>query len=317
MRFSDIVEQDIPINILKKAFSNDRCAQAYLFVGPEGIGKRCTALVFAQLLNCKQLPMNLDEEEIDVCDECDACRKIRESNHPDVELITPEEGKKGISIKQIQELQKRIALKSMEGRKKVYIIDNANDMSRDAANCLLKTIEEPNEDVVIILIARNLYGLLPTVRSRCQALKFKTMTEDRIREILVKEHEVSDENASFIAELSQGRLGAAKKYAGEGMEGVLEFAGQILKAVRQKKERGYPDYESLFGFTDKIYRDKEGVSELLNCLLLSLRRRFIKEPTEKLKTGIETVLNTRDLIARSINTRTALNSMLIKLSGLH
>lgn len=316
MKFSDVIGQDVSVDILRKAFVNEKYSQAYLFTGPEGVGKRRTAFAFAQILNCRELSMDFNGKIIDACDECDSCRKIKDSNHPDVELITVEEKHKEIRIDQIHELQKRIALKSMEGRKKVYILDDANQMNRDSSNCLLKTLEEPNEDVVIILIARNLYGLLPTVRSRCQILKFKTIPQNKIKGILTEKYNVDDDRASFIAELSQGRLGVAEQYAGEEMEHVLELSMQIVEGVLQQKGRKeFPNYEKIFKFTDEICRDKGDTLNLLNCLAVSLRRHFVKNPTNDLHKKIETVLNTQNLIMRNINMKTAVNDMMINLSG--
>ncbi len=318
MKLSDVIGQDVSVNILRKTFINGRYSQAYLFTGPEGVGKRLTALAFAQILNCREPSMDFDGKTIDACDECDSCRKIRDSNHPDVEIITVEEKRKDIRLEQIHELQKRIALKSMEGRKKVYIIDDANRLNRESSNCLLKTLEEPNEDVVIILVARNLYGILPTVRSRCQILKFKAIPQDKIKEILIENHDMDDDKASFIAELSQGRLGVAEQYAGEEVEHVLELSRRIAaNALRQKRRKEYPDYEKIFKFTEEICRDKGDVLNLLNCLTVSLRRFFIKNPTNDLHKKIETVLNTQNLIMRNVNMRTAINDMMIKLETPH
>lgn len=319
MKFSDIVGQDTAISVLKRAVANRKHYHAYLFTGPDGVGKKLTAVAFAKVLNCK----NLDDDSpgdsklsgIDACDECTPCRKINGNNHPDIEIVSVLEDKKLISIEQIHDLQKRVWLKSMEARRKVYIIDEANNMSSEAANCLLKTLEEPNENVVFILIVQNIYSLLPTIRSRCQVIKFKAMPVKVISSFLIKNYSQEEDSAGVIAELSQGRLGTAIAYAQQDIESVMESVGEIIDIVKDRKKGGYPDYEKIFEFTGGISRDKEFVVNMLNCLLLKLRSSFVKKPTDRLKTEINLVLRTQNLIGRNVNAQNVLNDMLMRLGG--
>jgi DNA polymerase-3 subunit delta' len=316
MKFSEIIGQETVINILKHEFINGRNYQSYLFTGPEGVGKKNTAIALAQLINCTRLPDTDDPDRLDSCGECVSCRKISQLIHPDVEIITIEEKHKEILIEQIRELQRKASLKPMEGRRKVYIIDDADSMNRDSANCLLKTLEEPNEDVVVILLVRNLYGILTTVRSRCRIMKLRTIKLSTIKEMLVKECGLEADKALFIAQLSQGRMGLAKSYIEEeGAEKLLDMAARIMDDTVKMKKGEYPDYEKIFKLTDEVYSDRKSIMNMLNCLIVDIRSRFIKNPTTELKSKIDTVLNTQELISYNINAHTAISNMLIKLGN--
>ncbi len=150
------------IRILKGALSEGRLAHAYIFLGSNPERKEL-ALALAKAVNC------LEGKEGDPCEKCPSCRKINSSNHPDVCLIEPE----GFSLKigQMRWLQNQISLKPFEGRKKVYIIEEAEKMTSPAANSLLKTLEEPPGESLLILGTSNLFAFLPTIISRCQVVR--------------------------------------------------------------------------------------------------------------------------------------------------
>ena len=209
MSFKNIKGQDRAIAVLRNAVKNNRLSHAYIFCGPEGIGKRLTALNFAKLLNCQAEP---DGDEACGCDECASCKKIDSLNHPDVFLFSPEKEGSSIGIEKIRAIIKDIGLKPYEARKKVYIIDNASSMTREAANAFLKTLEEPPPDSILILITQDLRDLAVTLVSRCQAVKFSSLGINEVKEILMNIYKVDAALAQVIAHLSSGRLGAALRY---------------------------------------------------------------------------------------------------------
>lgn len=141
-------------------------AAAYLFVGEPAAPRKDTALVFAQLLNC------LRPIDASPCFACDNCRCISQGNFPDVTVINPEEKRAAIKIEDIRDMQYQINLSPYSGKKKVFIICGVEELTEAAANALLKTLEEPPQDAVIIMIAENVAEILPTVVSRCRVLKF-------------------------------------------------------------------------------------------------------------------------------------------------
>jgi DNA polymerase-3 subunit delta' len=195
MPFDVVLGQDRAVNQLRAALQSGHLAHAYLFSGIEGIGKCTTAIAFAKALNCHT---HADE----FCDDCAACRKTEKRVHPDVFFIEPE--KNAIKIEQVRDIQKKIIFVPMEGRKKVIIIDQAEKLNLHAANCLLKTLEEPPDDTVLILVANTALPLLSTIRSRCQSVRFAPLGAEMIRFFLKSRG--SSEDTGFIAALAQGSI---------------------------------------------------------------------------------------------------------------
>jgi len=194
MSFSSIIGHDRPVSILKRAIQNNAVAHAYLFSGEQGIGKRLTALAFAAALNCQAYGPE------GACGACPSCRMSAAGAHPDVRIVMPEshdeqllatlnskEAAKAsdeIKIDQIRRAQESISLRPSEGRKKVLIVDSAEAMNDAAQNAFLKTLEEPPGDSLIILISAMPQSLLPTIRSRCQELKFQPLPRPVLAEEL-------------------------------------------------------------------------------------------------------------------------------------
>ncbi len=210
---------------LQRALKNNSLPHAYIFYGPEGVGKRTLALILAKSLNC----LNLKN---DCCDKCRSCHKIDHGLHPDVRLLLPV-GKGSISIEQMRgEIRRTIYLKPLEGRKRVYIIDEAEKMTPEAANSLLKTLEEPPPAALLILLTTSYPSLLPTIRSRCQALRFSSIRREELREVLIKSYGYPEEKASYISELSEGSLGKAStmdpQLIAHQQKEMLSLAGMLL-----------------------------------------------------------------------------------------
>jgi len=200
--FGKIIGQTEAIEYLRKAMEKDCLSHAYIFYGPEGIGKKLTAFSLAKALNCKKI-------KYDFCDECLSCYKIDRQTHPDVLLVEPEG--KSIKIEQIRRLQERAHFHSFEGGKKVYIIEGAEKMFPAAANSFLKTLEEPPAGTIFILITSAIHQLLPTVLSRCQRLRFKPIPDNLIARVLEQEFGIRNGKANLLASLSMGSLGRALK----------------------------------------------------------------------------------------------------------
>ena len=210
---------------LQRALRSNLLPHAYIFYGPEGVGKRTLALILAKSLNC----LNLTD---DCCDKCRSCYKIDRGLHPDVRLLLPG-GKVGISIEQMRgEIRRTIYLKPLEGKRRVYIIDEAEKMTPEAANSLLKTLEEPPPAALLILLTKSYPSLLPTIRSRCQALRFSYIRREEIRESLIKRYGYPEEKASYISELSEGSMGIAinmdPQLIARQQKEMLSLAGLLL-----------------------------------------------------------------------------------------
>ena len=207
MSFRDIQGQDKAVAFLKGSVASGRIAHAYIFYGPQGIGKKLAAIEFAKALNCSAGG--------DACDECASCRKIASASHPDVMIVAPHEGSRSIGINEIRELSRNVSLKPYDARKKVYIIDGANAMAEEASNALLKTLEEPPTDAVLILIAERLTMLLPTIVSRSQVVTFFALASATVKKILVERYGLEPGRAHILASLASGSAGAALAYRDE------------------------------------------------------------------------------------------------------
>ncbi len=225
MSFNDIKGQDKAISFLKTSIANNRVSHAYIFLGPNSVGRKLAALNFAKALNCQS------ESRERPCDQCSSCKKIEAANHPDISLLRLEKPDASIKIDSIRELIRSVGLKSYEARKKVYIIDEAESMTQEASNALLKTLEEPPPDTILILIVESLNAMLPTIVSRSQVVKFFALGIDETKRILAKDHKIDDVMAHILAHLSAGRLGEAMKYKDEDL---FEKRNKILNQIANK-----------------------------------------------------------------------------------
>jgi DNA polymerase III subunit delta' len=202
MGFSEIIGHQRQLETLRSAIGNGRLHHAYLFLGSEGVGKRMIAMALAKAIHCV-------EPNQDYCGQCVECARITNGNHPDVRLIEPLADKKEISIQQIRELQRELNYRSFSGKQKIAIIDPAVLMNSSAQNALLKTLEEPPVDSLIVLIAPNAGGLLPTLRSRCLRLSFAPLSSAQVAAFLETQHGMQADSAKLLAAMSMGSIGAA------------------------------------------------------------------------------------------------------------
>jgi DNA polymerase-3 subunit delta' len=178
MALREIIGQDRALRILLGTLKRDRVPSSVLLSGDSGIGKRLAAINYAKAVNC------LEPVDFDCCDKCMSCKKIDSEMHPDISMIVPENDV--ITIETIRNTQEVISLKPYEGRKKVLIVDDADAMNIYAANAFLKTLEEPPDDSLIILISSNPERLPDTIRSRCVNVRFYPLPVDGCREVVLK-----------------------------------------------------------------------------------------------------------------------------------
>jgi DNA polymerase-3 subunit delta' len=235
--FTDIIGHQSAVTILKRAILSGRIPNAYLFVGQANVGKTFTALQLAKALNCERNAEATSPEALDCCDECDNCRAITAGSHPDFMLIRPrisvkseeeivDEGDEGddsdtgpqvieidgslVTTGQIEALISHASLKRVRGRRKVYLITSAETMNKEAENRLLKTLEEPPADTLLILTSANLGALLPTTISRCQTISFEAVPPAEAEAALRQRFpDCTPEQLHSVAALSGGRVGWA------------------------------------------------------------------------------------------------------------
>ncbi len=250
MAFSQILGQDTAIQILRQALIHDRLAHAYLLVGPEGVGKRLTALTLAKAMNCLTPP-----ESGEACEVCASCSKINSSNHADVVRIEPDGD--FIKIDQVREVQRQLRFRPLEGGRRICILDCADRLNEAAANALLKTLEEPPAETHLFLVSARPHRLLPTILSRCQWVKFKPLSRGHLAQILRSVSSLSEEQALFYASLSGGSASQAL-FLGDRLDFQKRVAWlQTFADLFQKSPA------EIFEICGQMAKEEEGLQDLL------------------------------------------------------
>ena len=199
--FSEIIGQDRAVGFLKGVIATGKIPHAYLFAGIAGIGKTTAALALTQAINCTE-PVNGE-----ACGQCQTCRQVRSGNFPDLVFIEPD--RQNVKIEQIRELNRTLSFKPISGRYRISIIRQAEMMTDEAANSLLKTLEEPPENNILILNVTEPLALFPTIVSRCQKVLFRPIPVRSIVDWLVENKSLEEDKAHVLARISEGSLGKA------------------------------------------------------------------------------------------------------------
>ena len=199
----DLIGHDWAVKLLKHHIEDQHTRHAYLFIGPESVGKRTLASRFAQALSCERAdPLG------EICGECRACRLVSEGTFPDLDVLTPDPT---IQVDDVRSLQRRLALAPYEGPWRIALLENFHSASISASNAMLKTLEEPPDQVVLVLTALAQELLLPTVVSRCEVIPLRGVSSLTISGAL-EDREVESEHAHMLATLSEGRPGRAIRW---------------------------------------------------------------------------------------------------------
>ena len=266
MSFNRILGQGQAKHILSQALSGNRLAQAYLFYGPESIGKKLLAVEFAKALNC------LSPEREEACGTCDSCRKIEDRVHPDFFFLepaksTPTVREAVIKIDAIRELQKKLGFLPYQAKFKVAVIDQVEKMNLQACNAFLKTLEEPPSATLLILITSNIYKLLPTMISRCQGIKFHPLPPEAIREILQKQgaEELDPGELDLRVGRSQGQVSRALS------DEVTQTSSYRQEMIRLIDQVSFQRMDLLFQWSKAMARGSEPLSRILEEMMGLLR----------------------------------------------
>ncbi|MDY0268024.1 DNA polymerase III subunit delta' [Trichloromonas sp.] len=322
MTFSQIIGHERQKDILRRALAHGRLAHAYLFEGPEGVGKRLMATALVRALFCA---------EGTGCGRCPACRKIDHHNHPDLHIL--EADGQTIKIEQVRALQKELTFRPLEGPRKVCLIDGAERMNAAAANSLLKTLEEPSGDALLILLSSRPESILSTIRSRCQRLPFTRLPQARIKEVLLERMELDPTQGHILAALSEGSF---KKALGKDRDLYLEKRRELLKSLTAlAPSRVLPLFElantlaeekdRLFEILDifqafyrdlLLYRQGRPEDELVNIdLAEKIRRVASRESLPSLLTKLDAIEAGRRHLERNVNRQLAVEVLLMRLAA--
>jgi len=291
--------------ILRRIVKGKNIPHAILFSGPEKIGKKSVAIEFVKSVFCEKL-----------CGECYPCRTIDSGNFPDLSILAPVNG--NIEIEQVRDLQSRLSLKSYNNALKVGIIDDAHLMRKDAQNALLKTLEEPKGDTLLILVTSYPEMLLPTIRSRLQQIKFTMLARKEIEDYLIT-LKASAEKAKEIAMISSGQIGKAIEFLNEPEK--LEAFNESVKTIASLCRA---EMSKRFDFAKDFKENQEDILNVLDIWERFFRRELLLKifngkgtldyTLRKLKDVIDELERTKYLVENTnVNKKLALENLLINL----
>ena len=278
MAFQNIIGNEKNKELLKKAVETKNLLHSYLFIGEEGIGKSLFATEFAQMVLC-------EDEEKKPCNHCKSCIQFMGESHPDFMVIEPEEGK-AVKIEQIRFLQEKIAEKPVTSSKKVYIISNAETMTRESANALLKTLEEPPEYAILILLTSNESKLLTT------KIYFEKIPEEKILAYL-KEKGLETGITENMLKNSEGSIGKALKIE-EEKEQYLQIEQLIQNLHKQ-------DITQIWRQAEVLYSAKENSISLLEYMTIVFYQLLKKKNQLCYERAIRVIEKTKQKILANAN----------------
>jgi DNA polymerase-3 subunit delta' len=262
MPFGEICGQERAVAALRRAWAAGRLAQGYCFAGPPGVGKRTTALALAQAVNCLS-PLRDGAGAPDACGGCRACVRIAAGQHPDVTVLTPAEDKTVITIEQVRDVAARAGMRAYEGSTQVWILDPAERMSEEAANAFLKTLEEPTGARLFILVTATFTALLPTIRSRCQEVRFTLLDETHLRTLL--ERRGRDPGEAAAAAAAAG--GSAERALDPDLADLRAAQGRVVAEVW----RALDSVPGVLDQAERLAKDKPALERALEALLAFTR----------------------------------------------
>ncbi|GMQ65180.1 DNA polymerase III subunit [Vallitalea maricola] len=322
--FDEIVGHNEIIKHLQSAIKTNKISHAYIIDGEKGIGKKLIANTFAKTLQCQK-------KGISPCDECISCRTFDSLNNPDV-IYVEQTKKTGIGVDDIREqINQDINIKPYQHSYKIYIVDNADTMTEQAQNALLKTIEEPPSYVVILLLSNNINKFLITILSRCVVLKLKPIMPDKVMNYVIEELEISDYRSELITSFAQGIIGKAKELASsteffDMRESMIKIVDSIINGddyqlleVSQKFEDYKDDIEDFLDLLMTWFRDLLIVKKINDEMYIINRdkyRTLLKQAQvlsyNRISIMIENINKAKNLLKQNANFRLVIEMMILQ-----
>ncbi len=263
-KFADIIGQEQIKEHLQNALKRNKVSHAYIINGERSSGKEFVAKVFAAALQCENPDVSSDVPE--PCGACHSCKQMASGNQPDVIYVSHE--KPGtIGVEDIRtQINGTMAIKPYAGSRKVYIVNEGEKMTVQAQNALLKTLEEPPEYAVILILATNVEALLPTILSRCVVLNMKPVKDSQVKSFLMKTMQVPDYKAEVCVAFARGNIGKAKMLAvSEDFDRVKEEAVTLLKYINDM------EISEIVAAIKKINEYKLDVNDYMDILAIWYR----------------------------------------------
>lgn len=240
----NVVGHDWAVNMLKQHITKEKVRHAYLFAGPDGIGRRTLALRFAKALNCQHT-----DDLLNPCGECRICRQFERMQHPDLSVVEVIDDSQSIKVDQIRELQRTLSLTPIEGKYRVALLLDFQLATESAQNALLKTLEEAPAHAILLVTVDAVSHLLPTIISRCEILRMRQMPLETLAEYLVAGYPVNEEEALLFSSVSGGRIGEAISLIAEP-----EKAQQRKKWIEALIELLHADRVERMKYAEKTFR---------------------------------------------------------------
>jgi len=311
------------VELFRRTIRSGKTAHAYIFEGPAGCGRRKTALALVQALFC-------GSAGDDACGVCPSCRKVAGGSHGDIHLVEPLPDKRDISIAQLREIQRELALRPYEAPRKACIMEPADRMNPNSANSFLKTLEEPPGNAIIILITENADLLLPTIRSRCQLVRFAPLSPEHVR-LLLERNGMDAEAAALMSQLADGSMKRAQELDNDLLAGRRDLL------IRHLNNLSLDRIASVFDAAEELSGNREETLEMLDMLLSIARdmvhlaagsadivnrpiRQFLEESVSRLKLQrslqlADDILDARRSVQRNANAKLALDQLFMKIAA--
>lgn len=294
MAFEQLIGNDKIKDILKESVKKGNILHSYLFVGNEGIGKFHFAKEFAKMILCFYK---------NGCNQCKSCKEFDTENHPDFLVVEPEGNT--IKVEQIRQMISKIIEKPIISDKKVYIVNDSDKMTEEAQNTLLKTLEEPPENIIIILIAEKEEKILSTIKSRCTKITFQPIEQDKLKEILKKQYQyenISEHLLTFFNGSIKKALNVKEK------KEVYEQIEKMVLGIKQMNKIGM--------LNQKNNIDKEEIINILEYMNLLFWEQSTQVDTKERESAVKSILiieETKKRIQSNCNFDMTVDNMLLQL----
>ena len=311
--FEKVIAQEKAKKIISEQIKNNKIPHAYLFVGENGVGRFSMAIEFAKTLNCTI--NEYTNTDIGACGHCENCNQISKQTFSDLHIVNFQmqadlleedlEKQKVLKIDTIRQMNKEVYIKAINGKWKIFIIEEAEKMNLAAFNCLLKTLEEPPQNTIIILIAKHKETIPVTILSRTQTIFFQPLPEQEIVKYLEQEHSLSYDKALDIAKISEGSIEKAENLI---LNTQNEFA--MLWSELTNKKMPVAD---ILAKSKSIAKNRDNALEAVDILMENAIKNFRKDP-EKYKSVIKKISDSRQYLTQNVNPNTITDNLFIDIN---